>query len=132
MDIQQIKPYAAVGSQVNTNLGALSKTAPALDAANSSVPSSETPNTTNPNSVKAVANSVDPTQLNQALDKVNAVVQKIAPELSFSIDEETGIRVVKVTDLATKEVIRQFPSEEVLAIAKSLDKLQGLLVKQTV
>ena len=30
----------------------------------------------------------------------------------------------------TNEVIRQIPSEEMLEIAKALDRLQGLLVKQ--
>jgi len=34
-----------------------------------------------------------------------------------------------VVDMATKDVIRQIPTPEVLAIAKALDKLQGLLVK---
>ena len=38
--------------------------------------------------------------------------------------------IVKVMDNATKEVIRQIPSVEMLAIAKALDKIQGLLIKQ--
>ena len=39
--------------------------------------------------------------------------------------------MVKVVDQSTKEVIRQIPSEEMLAIAKALDSLKGLLVRQT-
>jgi len=38
--------------------------------------------------------------------------------------------VVKVVDLETKEVIRQIPSPEVLEIAKAVDQLQGLLIRQ--
>jgi len=38
--------------------------------------------------------------------------------------------VVRVLDDATKEVIRQIPSEEALEIAKALDKLQGVLLRQ--
>lgn len=46
------------------------------------------------------------------------------------VDDETGIHVVKVMDINTQEVIRQYPSEEILSLAKSLDKLQGLLIRQ--
>ena len=53
----------------------------------------------------------------------------MANNLQFTVDEDTGIDVVKVVDTDTKEVIRQFPSEEILAIAKAIDQLQGLLVK---
>ena len=52
--------------------------------------------------------------------------------LQFTVDEDTGIDVVKVIDTETEEVIRQFPSEEVLAIARALDKLQGLLIRDKV
>ena len=37
---------------------------------------------------------------------------------------------MKVVDASTDEVIRQIPSEEIISIAKALDKLQGLLVEQ--
>jgi len=52
------------------------------------------------------------------------------PQLAFSIDDTTEKLVVRVTDASTGELIRQLPSEEALAIARSLDKLQGLLLKQ--
>lgn len=52
------------------------------------------------------------------------------PQLAFSIDDTTERLVVRVTDASTGELIRQLPSEEALAIARSLDKLQGLLLKQ--
>jgi flagellar protein FlaG len=38
--------------------------------------------------------------------------------------------VVKVTDTETDKVIKQIPSKEALELAKALDKLRGLLVKQ--
>ena len=52
--------------------------------------------------------------------------------LNFSVDEDTGKTVVKVTDSATHEVIKQIPSEEILAVAQAIDKLKGLLVQQKV
>jgi flagellar protein FlaG len=39
--------------------------------------------------------------------------------------------VVKVIDQNTQEVVRQIPSKEALEIAKSLDKMRGLLIRQT-
>lgn len=68
--------------------------------------------------------------IDQALKKINEFVQARASDVQFSLDEETGIRVVKVLDRSTKEVIRQIPSEEMLHIAQALDKLQGLLIRQ--
>jgi hypothetical protein len=46
------------------------------------------------------------------------------------VNDDTGQLVVKIIDRTTKEVIRQMPSEEMLAIAKTLDSIKGLFVKQ--
>ena len=69
-------------------------------------------------------------QLNQAVKQIQDVIKQTANSLQFSIDEDIGVTVVKVIDTESKKVIRQIPSEEVIDIAKALDKLQGLLVKQ--
>jgi flagellar protein FlaG len=69
-------------------------------------------------------------QLNQAIKATKDFVGSINSSLDFSVDEDTGSVVVKVIDKETKEVIRQFPSEEMLSIAKALDSIKGLLVKQ--
>lgn len=69
-------------------------------------------------------------QLNQAVKQIQDVIKQTANSLQFSIDEDIGVTVVKVIDTESKKVIRQIPSEEVMDIAKALDKLQGLLVKQ--
>ncbi|WP_374512587.1 flagellar protein FlaG [Niveibacterium sp.] len=61
----------------------------------------------------------------RALQEVKKAVDPMARNLQFSIDEDTGRTVVRVVDSATKEVIRQIPSEEVLAIAKALDNMDG-------
>ena len=64
------------------------------------------------------------------LKQIQDVIKQTANSLQFSIDEDIGVAVVKVIDTESKKVIRQIPSEEVIDIAKALDKLQGLLVKQ--
>lgn len=69
-------------------------------------------------------------ELESAVKDVNDFVSTVNSDLKFSVDEDTGQTVIKVIDVSTKEVIKQFPSEEMLAIAKALDSIKGLLVQQ--
>ena len=77
-------------------------------------------------------NEVQPSrqELDKAVKAVNEFVGSVNNSLKFSVDEDTGQTVVKVIDNATKEVIKQVPSKEMLEIAKALDNLKGLLVQQ--
>lgn len=74
------------------------------------------------------ADQISTEQLKEATDRIKAFVQPINSGLEFAIDKDTGRTLVKVIDQQTKEVVRQIPSEEVLNIAKALDKLQGLFI----
>lgn len=69
-------------------------------------------------------------EVTKAANQVNKFVSPVNTDIQFSVDDETDIHVVKVIDKNTQEVIRQIPGEEILQIAKALDRLQGLLVKQ--
>ncbi|HNF75316.1 MAG TPA: flagellar protein FlaG [Thauera aminoaromatica] len=69
-------------------------------------------------------------EVQKALEEVEKAVAPMAQSLQFSLDKDSGRTVVKVMDTDTNEVIRQIPSEEVLAISKAVDKLKGLLLKQ--
>lgn len=82
--------------------------------------------------VKATDEVIDAQTLSDSVSKLNRAVKAIASDLQFSVDEETGIDVVKVVDTESKEVIRQIPSKEVIAIARAFDRLQGLLVREQV
>ncbi len=64
-------------------------------------------------------------ELNAAVQQMNTYVQNIQRDLQFSIDEESGRNVVKVIDSKSKEVIRQIPSEEVLALARQWAEQQA-------
>jgi flagellar protein FlaG len=68
--------------------------------------------------------------IEQATEQVKKFISPTNSDIRFSIDEDTGITVVKVMDKTTNEIIRQIPGDEILQIAKALDRLQGLLVKQ--
>lgn len=70
-------------------------------------------------------------ELKAAVSSVREYVQPFNSNLEFSINDDTDQVVVKIIDTATKEVIRQIPSEEMLAIAEALDSLIGLFLKQT-
>lgn len=71
-------------------------------------------------------------ELASAVEEVQAAIAPVAQNLQFSIDQDINRTIVKVVDSSTDEVIRQIPSEEIVAIAKAMDKLQGLLIKQEV
>jgi len=80
--------------------------------------------------VQQAAAAPKPQEVKESVEKINKTIQAMGHNLQFSVDETTKMNVVKVVDVETKDVIRQIPSEEVLAIAKTLDKLQGLLFKE--
>lgn len=69
-------------------------------------------------------------EVEAAVRAVKEFIQPMASNLAFELDDDTGRTIVKITDASSGELIRQIPSEEMLEIAKALDRLQGLLVKQ--
>lgn len=72
-----------------------------------------------------------PEQVQKAMESLKQLIESKAPNsLSFSIDDTTGKTVVRITDAQTGEMIRQIPSEEMLEIARSLDRMQGMLLQE--
>ena len=70
-------------------------------------------------------------ELQKSLEELRKAIKPPAPDsLQFSIDQDSGRTVVKVVDVQTNAVLRQIPSEEMLELAKDLDRMQGLLVRQ--
>jgi len=78
-------------------------------------------------------------RLEQAVSDINDYVQTVNRELQFRVDEvlPLGRSVVTVIDADTDETIREFPSEEALALAHQLrdqaeeatdTKLEGLII----
>ena len=74
---------------------------------------------------------VDKASLATAVNKLNEFVAPALQTVEFAIDEQSERIVVKVVDTETKKVLRQIPNDEVLAMSKTLDKLQGLVIRQT-
>jgi flagellar protein FlaG len=86
---------------------------------------------TQPPQGQAAGTQISHRQIEETLQRVKESLKPVASNnLEFSIDDSTGQTVVKVVDSSTKELIRQIPSEEMLAIAKALDgEIKGLLVR---
>ncbi|MAL95331.1 MAG: flagellar biosynthesis protein FlaG [Haliea sp.] len=57
-------------------------------------------------------------QLEQAVVTLETYFQSVSRSLRISVDDEAGTTVITVVDQATDEVVRQIPSEEVLALAR--------------
>jgi len=73
-------------------------------------------------------------EVSSAVEDISKHIQNIQRNLSFTIDEDSGSTVVKVIDTESEEVIRQYPTEEILEIRRHLsemtsDELTGILVK---
>ena len=65
-----------------------------------------------------------------ATKQIESFVKSTNRNLSFSVDESASTPVVRVIDPDTQEVIRQIPAEETLKIARSLEFLNSVLVRQ--
>jgi len=62
-------------------------------------------------------------ELNAAVEKINKQLQVDQKGLAFSVDEASGRDVVSILDTKSKEVIKQYPTEEVLKLAADLGEL---------
>lgn len=73
-----------------------------------------------------------PDELAEAVKNANDFFQMAKRTLQFTRYEDTDEIVFQVTDAETGTVVRQIPSEEMLALARRLDELHGLLFKEKV
>ena len=84
-------------------------------------------------SVSTVTEKVSPptdSELKKAIEVSNSALKQIASSLEFSQDKSTGKALIRVYDRGTHELIRQFPTEEMVSIAKAIDNFKGLLISQ--
>ena len=73
--------------------------------------------------------------LEKVVSQLNAYVQNTQRDMDFRVDDSTGRVVVRVIDSVSEEVIRQIPSEDMLAISRHLietlemDQPKGFLIE---
>lgn len=63
------------------------------------------------------------------MSSIKDFVQSIRRDLNFDLDDSSGKMVVKVTDRATGEVVRQIPTEDALRLAENLEEARSLLFR---
>ena len=68
--------------------------------------------------------AVDTAELSEKVTEINDIIRNIQRDLAFNIDEDSGKTVIRVIDSQSGELIRQIPSEKVLAIATHLRDFQ--------
>jgi len=74
-----------------------------------------------------------PTEKMEALaDRLQEFVGSLNKGLEFSVHEDSGRDVIKVIDRQTKEVVRQYPSEEVLELVSKLSDAAGNFINSKV
>ena len=106
-----------------------SAAAPSVEALNAKSPRQ----TANPNASAAAAPqragatgqgggepAATPAQLKAAVEAANQQLDQSKRELAFVFDDKLGRMLVKIVDTRTNTVIRQVPSEEMLAAARAL------------
>ena len=69
--------------------------------------------------------SVTSSELREAVGQVNNFVQSVQRDLAFKVDEGSGRTIIKVIDSDSGKLIRQIPSEEVLALASYLKDISS-------
>ena len=85
----------------------------------------------NAENVVATQKKAPSEELKNAVSDINKAMRESKQNLEFSIDSDTKMPMVKLVDSDTGVLIRQIPSEETLAIARSIDRYQqGLLLRQ--
>ena len=71
-----------------------------------------------------------PEQIAQAIETANKALKANSSNLEFVQDESTGKTIIRILDSATRQVIRQYPTEEMLAIARNVDRMRGALLEE--
>jgi flagellar protein FlaG len=74
--------------------------------------------------------AVSGANVDKAISAANERLEMASTTIRFSKDDESGKTIIKMVDKTTNQVIRQFPSEEMLRITHALDKLQGVVLNQ--
>ena len=71
-------------------------------------------------------------QLEKVAQQLQDFMGEMNRSLQFKVDEDSGRDVIKVLDKDSGEVIKQYPSEEVLSLVSKLSESAGILIDQTV
>jgi flagellar protein FlaG len=74
--------------------------------------------------IKGTSESVPREELEEAIRAISDFISMPNKNVNFAIDDSSEKTVIKVFDTDNKELLRQFPSEEVLEIAQRIVQLR--------
>lgn len=78
----------------------------------------------------ATAPAADVHALRELVDKLSQTIGTTGQQVQFSIDQDTNQTILRVTDAESGAVLRQIPGDEALSMARILDRMQGILIRQ--
>jgi flagellar protein FlaG len=81
---------------------------------------------------KTASESISAKEVEEVLEAFQDLSETIQTKLSFSVDDNNNEIVVKVFDKESNELIRQFPSEEMLSLQDKMTDLAGFLFNENV
>ncbi len=76
-----------------------------------------------------VAVPADANAIKQAAVELNNMLKSLTSAIEFTVDTRSEKIVVHIVDSETNEEIRQIPSEEMMTLARSIERMSSLLIK---
>jgi flagellar protein FlaG len=64
----------------------------------------------------------------QLAAELGTALNKLEGDFSVSVDKDSGMVVIRITDSITGEVVRQVPPKELLEADRSMERIVGLIV----
>lgn len=134
---QSIAAVTSLGNTTSSNSEISVTRIKDIDAGSKNRPVSGMANAANARAAAAEQVKVSREAFDRVVSELESYVQKAQRNLDFQVDDKTGRVVVKVVDATDDSVIRQIPSEEMLAISQRiqdyLDKnhmdMRGMLLE---
>jgi flagellar protein FlaG len=74
--------------------------------------------------------NVDERKLIEAIQKTNQTIKGATCNFEYSIHEKTKQIMVKVIDIETKDVIKEFPPEKILDMVAKMWEVAGIMVDE--
>ncbi len=130
MDIQAIRPISQ-DNMVDVSSSSASSASPLPQAEkNSAVKNTNT----HTNGVQQQENqNLSPAQARELAEEMNDLMDDLQTSLGFFVHEKLDHQVVvEIKNRETNELIRQIPTEELLAIKEKMEEFRGLILDQSV
>jgi len=72
--------------------------------------------------------AIDVNLASEIASELDSALKKLDGDFSVSVDRDSGMVIVRITDEVTGEIVKQIPPQELLDAGTSMEKIVGLLV----